>query len=230
MFIAELVQASSDLLDLYRERDGDASFWAEPFNAITNASFLIAAIASLRFAVRKEAASIFTLVLICVVATIGCGSFFFHTVPNHVTMWLDIGPIALFQICFLWLFTRKMLEFPTWAAAAVVGGVVGTSFALMQFHDTLNGSLFYCPPLLALLGFGATWMERSKDEPYLLFSAGCTFALAIAARSMDWSVPWSIGTHFVWHSLNGVVIYLLLRTWIVFTVSEPDVEVDAATS
>jgi hypothetical protein len=48
----------------------------------------------------------------------------------------------------------------------------------------------------------------------LLPAAAAVFSLAIVARSLDWTVPFPLGTHFLWHLLNGVVLYLAMRAWI----------------
>lgn len=54
-----------DLLHLYRERNGDPGLWAEPFNAISNASFLAAALAAWALARRRGALTASTWTLIC---------------------------------------------------------------------------------------------------------------------------------------------------------------------
>ncbi len=213
--MSNVFQISQALLHIYRERSGDPAFWAEPLNALSNASFVIAAAFALDLAIRQKALRPNTLVLISLAGIIGCGSFLFHTVPSNHTMWLDIIPITLFQILFLWLMSQKLLSANGWMSAGIVIAIVGSSFALMPIHKPLNGSLFYVPSLVAMLAFGALWAKRSAVEPYLLVATACFFALAITARSVDWIVPWPIGTHFLWHLLNGIVVYTALRTWIV---------------
>ncbi len=210
-------QISQALLQMYRERSGNPAFWAEPMNALTNASFVIAAAFALDSAIRQHALKPITLALISLAGVIGCGSFLFHTVPSYHTMWLDIIPITLFQILFLWLISQKLLSTSGWMSAGIVIAVVGSSFALLPLHEPLNGSLFYLPSLVAMSVFAALWAKRSIAEPYLLGVAACFFALAITARSIDWIVPWPFGTHFLWHLLNGIVVYTALRTWIVAT-------------
>lgn len=213
----DILKISQELLHIYRERSGDPAFWAEPMNALTNASFVIAAGFALDFAIRRRALRPDTLALILLAGVIGFGSFLFHTLPSHPTMWLDIIPITLFQILFLWLISRKLLSTNGWMAAGLVAAVVGLSFALMPIHHPFNGSLFYMPSWAAMVAFGIRWAKRSNAEPYLLLMAAGFFTLAITARSMDWVVPWPYGTHFLWHLLNGIVIYTALRTWIIAT-------------
>jgi len=211
-----LVQVCDELLWIYRERFGRPEFWAEPLNAMTNASFLFAAAAAMHLARQRAAATRATVGLVSLAGVIGLGSFYFHTVPNRLTMWLDIAPIALFQIAFLWLATRQMLRLRRTTAFLVITCVLGTSFALLRFHEPMNGSLFYLPSFLTMLVIGVVWVDHSRSEPYLLAGAACVFALAVTARTVDWIVPWKFGTHFLWHLLNGVVVYLVLRAWIGF--------------
>ncbi|MCO6044246.1 ceramidase [Aeoliella sp. ICT_H6.2] len=215
---------SAVLLWIYRERSGSPAFWAEPLNAITNASFLIAALLAWRFADRRRATTHTTLALVSLAVVIGSGSFYFHSVPNHFTMWLDIVPIALFQVFFLWLVSNRMLDLSRVSSTVIVVGVVGSSFALLPLHAPLNGSLFYFPSVLAMLTLGVLWVRKSSREPYLLVGAACVFALAIIARSVDWIVPWPFGSHFLWHLLNGVVVYMALRAWIVFVARNESME------
>lgn len=60
---------------MYRERNGDPVFWAEPMNALTNASFIFAVAFALDFAIRQCALNPNTLILIAFAGVKGCGSF-----------------------------------------------------------------------------------------------------------------------------------------------------------
>jgi riboflavin transporter FmnP len=210
----------SELLQIYRERNGNQEFWGEPINALSNASFLLAAALALHLAIQRQATTPMTLSLIALAATIGLGSFLFHTAVSPLTMWLDIIPIVLFQIVFLWLACREMLGWPLVASLSFVMAIVGTSFALLPIHRYMNGSLFYMPSLIAILVVGGLWSLHAVYEPGLLLVAGVCFILAIMARSLDWVVTFSVGSHFVWHLMNGVVIYLALRSWIVHVATQ----------
>lgn len=208
----------NELLKLYRERAYDPAFWAEPVNAITNSSFLIAAMYGLWFAHSRNALTPVTVTLIALAMTIGVGSFLFHTAVSPFTMWLDVVPIATFQVVFLWLLCQELLGFRTISTAIIVLIVLAGSFLLMPKYHILNGSLFYAPSLLAVLVLGGLWAQQSPQEPYLLIIAGGCFTLALAARTVDWQVPWPVGLHFLWHLLNGVVVYCAIRAWVVHLV------------
>ncbi len=203
------------LLHLYRERSGNPEFWAEPINALTNASFVLAAFAAWNLARHREVLTESSWLLIVLAAAIGVGSFLFHTCATDSTMWLDIIPIALFQVAFLWLAGRYMLQLPAWLSGSLVVAVVGLSFAAMPFYKPLNGSLFYLPALLAIGGYGLATYFKGGPEPLLLLAAAGMFAVAISARSVDWIVPLPIGTNFLLNLLNGGVLYLAMRAWII---------------
>jgi hypothetical protein len=38
-------------------------------------------------------------------------------------------------------------------------------------------------------------------------------------------VPWHFGSHFLWHVMNGVVVYMALRAWIVFVAVNEKMEI-----
>ena len=68
-------------IDLYCERSSP-EFWAEPINALTNASFLIAAGAIWFTSRRSDTIVPAVWLFIALAAAIGIGSFVFHTVAT----------------------------------------------------------------------------------------------------------------------------------------------------
>ena len=72
-------------IDNYCERL-DPSFWAEPLNALSNASFIVAGMLLLQWR-RLPMRSLPALALILTVLVIGVGSFLFHTFANR---WLSL--------------------------------------------------------------------------------------------------------------------------------------------
>src|SRR5688572_30818678 len=95
-------------MDLYCERSGP-EFWAEPLNAVSNVSFLIAAFFAWRSANRHSRLLPELLVLIALAATVGVGSFLFHTFATLWAMYLDVIPILLFQLDFIWIYAKKQM-------------------------------------------------------------------------------------------------------------------------
>lgn len=202
----------SQPVDLYCERL-DPSFWAEPLNALTNLAFLIAAAVALAQWRRAGDKDWPVLVLIGVTFAIGIGSFIFHTVATRGASLFDTIPIAVFIYGYLLLALRRLLDLPTPVALGVLAAfaVVGALEARLVPAGTLNGSHAYLPALAALVVVGL--LCQLPRPRRLLLLAAAVLALSIVCRSIDRTVcaALPIGTHFLWHMLNGVVLYLALR-------------------
>src|SRR5712675_1920781 len=170
--------ALSGPLSLYFERT-DASFWAEPVNALTNLAFLVAAAAACVAWRRSKARDPFALALIGVTFAIGLGSFAFHTLATRGAVLLDVIPIAIFVYGYL-------------------------LFALRRIFHLAAG------PALAIL---AAFAVMSQGVSYAL-PAGAIITCSLFLRTVDREACalFPLGTHFLWHLLNAMVLYLLLRS------------------
>ncbi len=202
-------------LDFYCERI-DTSFWSEPTNALTNIMILIGGIIGYRLIsslpksqMRKDAllASYFAIIT-------AIGSFLFHTFANNLTIVLDIGPISLFEITvinFFLLYHFNWKKVSRWIFLIVFVIIsIGLDFVL---RDILNGSLTYFPSLALILTFGVKLWKREQYKIAKYTLAGfLSFCIALTARSSDMAIceSFPLGTHFLWHSVNGLVIYFLL--------------------
>jgi len=203
----------SQPIDLYCERT-DASLWSEPVNALSNVAFLIAAALALRLWRRGDRADWRTLALIAVVAAVAVGSFVFHTVATRVAMLADVIPIAVFIYGYLLLALCRFLHLPPVVAAATVVAFAAGAQALSALAPPrlLNGSVGYLPALAALIAVALAAREQGTRQNLGL--AALVFAISLAFRTVDIAIcpQFPLGTHFVWHVLNAVVLYVLLRT------------------
>jgi len=194
-------------VNLYCERT-DAAFWSEPLNAFSNISFVIAsAILCVKWRAGM-ARDVPTLALIGVVALIGVGSFLFHTLATEGAELLDVVPIAVFVFGYVLLALRRVVHASLSTSLGAATAVTAVAATLEWFFPlVLNGSAGYLPALAALLAIGVT--ERATP---ILAAAG-VFALALVFRSIDFVVcdlvP--IGTHFLWHILTALTLYIALR-------------------
>lgn len=82
-------------IDIYCERLGPG-FWAEPWNALSNIAFLLAALWGLAEARRRDALNAANLALIALASAIGIGSFLFHSFATTWSALADVGPIWAF--------------------------------------------------------------------------------------------------------------------------------------
>ncbi|GGE21511.1 membrane protein [Aureimonas endophytica] len=208
----------TDPIDAYCERLGPG-FWAEPVNALSNAAFLLAALAAFRLwrkrnrnAARPDRAS---LVLTGLVAVIGTGSFLFHTFADRWSVLADTIPIALFIYAYFGLALARFGALPPWRAAVATAGFLAASLLLAEplFAPLVGSSAGYVPALLALFGIGLWLKRRSRAGGEALLAAGTVFLVSLALRTADLPLcdSWPLGTHFGWHILNALVLFLLLR-------------------
>ncbi|MFM8750943.1 ceramidase domain-containing protein [Rhabdaerophilum sp.] len=211
-----MFQVERSFLAAYCERSGDPSFWAEPLNAITNAGFLLAALLGLRL--LRGGRDVLLACLSGLAFAIGVGSFLFHTIPNRITVMLDVLPIQGFILLYLGLALRRYLTLPLWAA--LLGPVLfflGSSALVSAFGSrALGGGIGYVPALAALFGVALlAWLKSdaaSRLAAAHLAGAGVLFAISLTLRTLDrplcGMVP--LGLHFLWHLLNATVLAVLL--------------------
>ena len=200
------------MIDLYCERQGPG-LWAEPLNAVTNLAFLVAAWATWRLLRRSARRPVGVWILLILTVGVGLGSGLFHTFATPWARVLDLLPILLFQLAYLWGYARRMLAFGRLSAAGMLGAFLLAALLGRQFPTVLNGSLLYAPAALVLLGLGAAHRAVARREPFGLLAAGTVFLIAVAFRSLDRVVCADIplGTHFLWHLSTALVLYLASR-------------------
>lgn len=203
----------------YCERLSGA-FWAEPFNAVSNGPFLLAALAAfllLRRQARRRDWPAEALTML--VAVIGVGSFLFHTMPQRWTLLADVVPIQLFALCYFGLALNRFLGLSP--LLALIGALLflaacfGLASGLAPLLPAgMRGSAGYAGFLIGLLGVALAAKARGDAVTGgRIAVTGLVFALSLTFRSLDsvlcGAVPF--GLHWGWHLLNGVLLYLLLR-------------------
>ncbi|MDX2263819.1 MAG: ceramidase domain-containing protein [Hyphomicrobiales bacterium] len=220
----------------YCERASDPSFWAEPLNAITNLGFIVAFVFSLRAArSRPGVHGVWMYFLILTVFAIGVGSFLFHTFATPWAAAADVLPITVFMLAYFAYAVRRFLGANVAVTLIATAGffmILKTAGDLRCFPDDFgflqslpgfqetrcfNGSLGYAPAFLAMAVIGGALAAlRHGAAPYVL-AAAAVFAVSLTFRTFDreWCewLTWSgrgLGTHFLWHLLNSLTLFLLL--------------------
>lgn len=201
--------------DEYCERVG-FSLLAEPLNALSNFSFIIAAWAAWVLAKRTGTLSTGVKVLIALAGSTGVGSMFWHTFATSWSLYLDIVPIALFMMAFIWLYTRNIMGQSAGFAALSVGALVLAAVLVKPIGDAVHGAPSYLPGLLAVLILGLYHAMKRKPSRFTLLAAAGAYFSALFFRTIDLELChyMTIGTHFIWHSLIGLVTYLAMRSLI----------------
>ena len=200
-------------IDIYCERTS-AAFWAEPVNALTNLFFVIAGLHILVLLKKKNIKSTWLTLLAINTIVIGIGSFLFHTFANFWSMWADVWPIMIL-ICATFYYALKYI----FKLSHLVSAIAVLFFFILGFvlkvyvPPVLNGSLMYSHALAGLILIGVfSHKNYPKVSKYFIASSGI-FILSLSFRAVDMSICALIplGTHFLWHSFNGLTIWLALR-------------------
>ena len=197
----------------YCERALNDGFWAEPLNALTNGSFIIAGLVALILAVRARRLDgpVIWLTLLCFV--VGTGSFLFHTYAMVWAAIMDSVPIMIFILSYFVISMNRFAGFGWGRSAALTLGflvaMIAASWVLnLLLRDLIGGSVSYVPAMLALFCVGA-WLRRGGHSAgKWLISVGLIFAVSLTFRAIDKPLcaQFLIGTHWLWHLLNGVVL------------------------
>lgn len=222
---------------LYCERGTNPELMAEPINALSNAAFLLAGLIGLQLVLWRpaEERSADHFLLPVLVLFIGLGSLAFHLYADQGTALADVVPIAVFMLVYLGFALNRFLGVaPGVTVLLVIGFTAIMAIASqVQCSETaigflgpdvqgvkpcLNGSVFYLPALGAMIVIGLLLHERGhKAAPWVLW-ASAIFAVSVTLRSLDQSLcntvlidGRKVGTHFVWHILNALALFLLLR-------------------
>ena len=224
----------TDQIYRYCERGQSAAFWAEPLNALSNIAFLLAGVAAAIELIRGPGirARPIAALLVLLVLTIGAGSFLFHTFATRWSSLADVAPIGLFMLTYFIFVLRMFIGLPWPMVAAGVAAFIYAfsaagavqcqpgvlSIAAYAHGPCLNGSVGYLPALVAMLGTAGVLAATGHPAWRYLAPGSLVFLASLAMRTFDLELcPQTMllgqlrGTHALWHILNAVTLYLLLR-------------------
>ncbi len=214
-------------MDGYCERVGTGLF-AEPTNAITNVAFLVAAGLLVSQILReRRRAPVSVWILPALLAAVGLASLSFHTLASGLTAALDSLSILVFVltavVCHVFWMWGVAWRWAWLGAPAFLAFLLAVNVLLYLVggeRATVGG---YIPALLGLVGMGiavrGSALAAAKRYGGWLIGAAGVFAVSLTLRTIDQPICASFptGTHFFWHCLNAVVLYLvaapIVRRW-----------------
>jgi hypothetical protein len=211
--MARMVHNRRTYVDLYCERLAPGLL-GEPLNLLSNAAFLVAAWLAARNARRLGALRGDITLLAILMAVVGVGSMVFHALATTWAMWLDLLPIFVFQLAFLWIYARRELGWRALASGVVVAAFLAVALYARRFQEPFNGSITYAPALAAIFALGLHHRAAHRAEPPWLLIAAGVFTVSLFLRTIDAAAceRLPLGTHFLWHLLNGAVLYFAVRS------------------
>lgn len=200
-------------VDGYCERTGP-EYWSEPVNALTNLAFILAAAVMWPRVRGLMTGQVLTIML----AVIGVGSWLFHTHANRLTGMADVLPIVAFILAYVFVATRDYLGMPVWVAGLAAAAFVPYSMALSPVFRAIpfvGSSAMYWPvPVLILIY--ALALQRKAPSTARGMATGATILIAsLLLRSLDGPICGllPLGTHFLWHTLNGLMLGWMIEVW-----------------
>ena len=200
-------------IDAYCERT-DPGLWSEPVNVLSSAAFLLAAALMWR---RTEGLPL-ARAMVAVLATIGLGSFLFHTIATAWAALADIGPILGFILLYLFAANRHFWRLRVWPALGATAlflpfaALAGWLFGQMPW---LGSSAGYAPVALLIAIYAGLLHRRLPALARGLALGAALLVLSLAFRTLDGPLcaSFPLGTHFLWHLLNALMLAWMIEIY-----------------
>ena len=202
-------------VDIYCERLGPG-IWAEPVNALTNLGFVVAAVVMWR---RIGPESVPGSRVLCVMlGAIGLASLAFHTFGQVWAGAADSLAIVVFALSYVYLANRCFLGMRRGHAILATTALLpcaAVAAYLFTWIPGLSGSAPYMPLPVMILAY-AWWLRgRAPQTARGLATGAAILLVSLVFRTVDGPVctRLSVGTHFVWHLLNAVMLGWMIEVY-----------------
>lgn len=200
-------------IDLYCERT-DHFITSEPINFVSNIGFLIAATLIWYRAKTIKGCRILSIML----GTIGISSAFHHAFAQTWAALLDVLSIAVFVLTYLFFANRTYLNLSLYNAIIITILFLPISLILSNYlfaFKVLGDSTGYMPILLLIGVYALILRKKLPRVSKGLLISFCVFAISLFFRTVDQSFcsRWAIGTHFVWHILNAILLAWIIEVY-----------------
>ncbi|MGH1330907.1 MAG: ceramidase domain-containing protein [Paracoccaceae bacterium] len=201
----------------------DFGFWAEPLNAVTNISFILAAM----FMWRRCEGLVLARLLCGILFALGIGSFLFHTTATNWAMAADVLPIMAFVLVLLFglgaelpaIFARRGKPWRDWLSGGALvlfflpfSALLAPMFQRMALLGSSAG-YFPVPSMLGL--YILVVMRRAPRLARNLAIGLAVMLISLTIRTIDLPLcaAWPYGTHFLWHSINGAMLAWFIEVY-----------------
>jgi len=215
-FIGNLAPGLCRAVDDYCQLTGPG-LDAETMNAWSNGAFLVAALAAWRLLSihpnAKAHLAIRALTLIAVLA--GVGGYLFHRMDAPWAKWGETVPLLAFMLLYVWLLLRRFFH---WHFLFAIPALL-LYFAAIYWLEVMTpghapfGRALNLPTLIVFLLASIGFLLRQREAFWPMFWALVTLMASSVASMADVPIcpQLGLGSHFVWHLLDALLLYLLLR-------------------
>lgn len=205
-------------IDIYCERVSSDLF-AEPINFLSNIAFIIAFYILLRrlkdLSFSDKALKNYSIILTYIILFIGLGSFLFHAFGNLWSAFADTLPIMIFILFYLYIAVRFYLEQTNLVSVAAL--IIFLSLNILLGYAGIEEISSYLTALCAMLLISVISLLRDEIEISRgLFISSSIFIISLTFRQVD-NIACSytsLGTHWIWHILNAILLYSLVLLFI----------------
>lgn len=189
-------------------------FWGEPLNSLSNLSFVFGAVVAFRFWRSSPNRDPWQLPLFALAASIGVGSFIFHSHPVPVTLLIDLVPIQIFGLAALAYVCHRYIGLrPTRTVALLVAFFFVRQRWIQNVNQgLLGGGVTDVPAVLMLLSFGIILKRRRLLVANYLLLACFAYVAALLVRSWDLYLcsAFPIGLYWIWHLLTATAASMII--------------------
>lgn len=191
---------------------------AEPLNVLSSILFMIVAVTIYRYyhknedVCRRRIWDIHALTFLTFI--IGVNSIIFHSFPSPTTELMDTIPIVMFIMIYFTSVLFRIGRCSLFEAAICLTAFVGFSHMLVaQFPRAMNDSIGYLSSMLALIMIAVHLHLRARPSSQYFMLASLIGVGSLFFRVIDREVcdVFPFGTHFLWHSCNATLLYILLK-------------------
>jgi hypothetical protein len=191
---------------------------AEPLNVLSSFAFIFVAVTIYRHYHRHEDLQkkwIWDVhALTFITFLIGLNSVAFHAFPNPTTELADTLTIVLFIILYFWSVLFRIGRTNFFQALICFVAFVGFSHILVhQFPRALNDSIGYLSSMIALIMIAVHLHLKARPSSSHFMFAAIIGVVSLSCRILDRELceETFVGTHFLWHTLNATLMYVLLK-------------------
>ena len=193
----------------------------EPLNTISNLFFIISAIFLYYFYKKNNIKDVKSKIFLFLVILISLGSFLWHLNESDITFFLDVIPVTLFFIIYLYFLIFNIIKnnknriyvLLISSVSIVLLWIIFRSFFKESFI-VINEAYGYVLTLFLFMILLVYSYIKKKDIFKKIVIVFLLFLSAYIFRQADLFIcPYFVfGTHFIWHIINAFVSYFAVKS------------------